>query len=107
MNLIVPQRGHIYRIALQPDVAVLGLVISNNIHNRAYDDCVTTAVTGKIREHGLPGSVRLGSGDPAFGFIVCRDIGMVAREEIKEDLGEVSVGTMDEVGRMLKMVLGL
>lgn len=108
MSQVYAQRGHIYRIAFHPDVTVLGLIVSTDKHNRDRDEYITVQVTsGSGDQRGLPGSVRLGAGDPGYGYVVVRDIGMVGDEELREDLGEVSPETMAEVGRALKMVLGL
>lgn len=108
MSQIIPQRGHIYRVALAPEVTGLGLVISTVPHNNRYPDCLTIGVqAGRDSQQLYPGWIRLSSGDPAFGYITCNDIGPTGRDELKEDLGELSPDTMREVERVLKMVLGL
>lgn len=102
------QRGCVYRIELEPGVTVLGLVVTAdwiNRHSSEYAVVQVTSASGDQR--GLAGAVRLTSGDPAFGWVVCRDIGMVAHEELKEELGPLSADTMTLVSTALKQVLGL
>jgi mRNA-degrading endonuclease toxin of MazEF toxin-antitoxin module len=101
------KRGHVYRVVLGQGSAVLGLILSNDRHNAEYDEYVTAQVAASREHEGTGGSVRLKSGDPAFGYVICRDIGMVHREELKEDVGPLSMETMIEVERTLKQVLGL
>lgn len=106
---IEPQRGHVYRIAIAPDTSALVLVISNNVHNRTQRDCIAIELTARRLPPGqsLPSWVPLRSGDPAFGHVVVRRIGVVGNEELKEDIGEMSAQTMHEVERTVKRMLGL
>lgn len=101
------QRGHVYRIAFEPDVVVLGLVVSSDRINGAHTDYATVQITGSKLHEDTFGAVRLRSGDPAFGHVVCRDIGMVHQSELKEDLGQLSMETQVAVDKALKTVLGL
>lgn len=55
----------------------------------------------------FPGWVRLCAGDPAFGYVVAHDIDRVDHDELKEDLGPLSPGTMLGVEHVVKRVLGL
>jgi mRNA interferase MazF len=106
--MVPAQRAHIYRIQFDPEIAVLGLIVSADWLNAQSDEYMVAQVTASgADQRGMPGSVRLTSGDPAFGYIVCRDVGMVDHEEVKEDLGEVSMETMNEVSNALKLVLSL
>lgn len=108
MSDIEPRRGRIYRIALEPDAIVLGLVVSADWINRNSDEYAVVQVTSaRADQSGLPGSVRLISGDPAFGWIVCRGVPTVYRDEFREDLGPVSAETLLRTGTALKQVLGL
>jgi mRNA-degrading endonuclease toxin of MazEF toxin-antitoxin module len=106
MNIIA-KRGHIYRVALEQDSTVLGLILSNDRLNGEYDEYVTAQVAASKDHEGTGGAVRLKSGDPVFGYVICRDIGMVHQEELKEDLGKLSMETMVEVERSLRTVVGL
>ena len=96
-----------YRIDLEGDAILLGLVVSNNRHNEQYPQHHVVQISASKLHEGTAGAVRLGSGDPAFGYVICRDILMVRREELKEDLGELSTETLLAVERALRMVLGL
>lgn len=107
MSQGVPQRGHIYRIDVGQEDTLLALVLSVRAVHEVQSDCITLLVVRDRTPVRLPYWVRLGAGDPSFGYVVCRDIGMVGREDLKEDLGELSGETMREVERALKMVLGL
>jgi mRNA-degrading endonuclease toxin of MazEF toxin-antitoxin module len=105
---IDPRRGHIYRVAIEPEITVLVLLVSGDWLNRQSTEYAAVQVTSaRVDQSGFPGSVRLTAGDPAFGWIVCRDIGMVAHEELKEDLGPVSAETLMRTGTALKQALGL
>lgn len=105
MSDIVARYGHVYRICLGQDV-VIGVIVSNDRLNSTYDEFITAQVATSKEHDGTAGSVRLKSGDPAFGYIICRDIGMVLREELEEDLGPVSMETRVEMERTLRHVLG-
>lgn len=106
MSNIEARYAHIYRVCLDQDVTVLGIVVSNDRLNDTYDEFITAQVATSKEHDGTAGSVRLKSGDPAFGYIICRDIGMVALDELKEDLGPVSLETQVEMERALRQVLG-
>lgn len=98
--------GHVYRIRLDPETVVLGVIVSGNRLNAAFDTYITAQVATSKEHDGTIGAVRLNSGDPVFGYIICRDIGMVHDEELVEDLGPVSLETQTEMERTLRSVLG-
>lgn len=104
---IAARHGNIYRIALEPDVVVLGLIISIDRLNDRHPDYTTVQVTASKLHEGTFGAVRLNSGDPAFGYVICRDSGMVRQEELKEDLGRLSMESLDNVKKALRLVYGL
>lgn len=102
------QRGHIYRVTFDTGTTVLGLVVSADWLNIQSTDYATVQVTSASADQtGLPGSIRLGSGDPLSGWVVCRDIGMVHLDELTEDLGPVSLDTEIRVNHALKRILAL
>lgn len=108
MTHAVVQRGHIYRVAFDTKTTVLGLVVSADWLNSQSNDYATVQVTSASTDQtGLPGSVRLNSGDPTSGWVVCRDIGMVHLDELTEDIGPISLDTEIQVNHALKRVLGL
>lgn len=107
---IAPQRGHVYRVMIGPtaESAILCLVVSSNAHNAQESKYACVLVTSERNAPaGLPSWVRLASGDPAFGHIVCSHIDMIFPEELKEDLGSVSMETELKVNQALKRMLGL
>lgn len=106
MSIIEARYGHIYRLCLDQDVTVLGIIVSNDRLNALYDEYITAQVATSKEHDGTAGAVRLNPGDPAFGYIICRDIGMVLQEELKEDLGPVSLETRVEMEQALRRVLG-
>lgn len=106
MSKLEARYAHVYRICLDGDVTVLGIIVSNDRLNSTYDEYITAQVTTSKDHDGTAGSVRLKSGDPAFGYIICRDIGMVERDELREDLGPVSLETQLEMEKALRHVLG-
>ncbi len=102
------RRGHLYRILVEPEATALVLVISSNVHNSRHQEYIALPVSSR-RSLGepLPSWVPLRSGDPAYGHVICRYVDMVDRDELKEDLGELSQETMLRVGDVLKLTLGL
>lgn len=102
------QHGHIYRIFAEPDITLLGLVISTGFVNTAEDSCVMVLVTrDRNAPAGLPRWVRMSSGDPTAGYIVCHDINTVAQMYLKEDLGPITLDTHLKVNEALKRTLGI
>lgn len=107
MSSIVAKRGHVYRIALAQDVIVRGIILSNDRLNDGRDEYIVAQIVASKEHEGTGGAVRLTSGDPAFGYIICRDLGMVHHDELKEDLGPVTLETIVALQRSLRNVLGL
>lgn len=100
--------GHIYRIIAEPDISLLGLVISADSVNTVEDSC-NIALVSRDRNvpSGLPRWVRLVSGDPTAGHVVCHDINTVAQAYLTEDLGPVTLETQLKVNQVLKRNLAL
>lgn len=98
--------GHVYRIRLDPETRVIGVIVSSNRLNSQFDTYIAAQVAVSKEHDGTLGSVRLNSGDPVFGYIICRDIGMIHDEEILEELGPLSLETRTEMERTLRSVLG-
>jgi mRNA-degrading endonuclease toxin of MazEF toxin-antitoxin module len=102
------QRGHIYRVVIDPETTMLGMIISANSHNRREEQFTMALVsTDRKVPPGMPAWVRLTAGDPSFGHVVCSHIGPVYLSNIKEDLGTASQETIVNVGLALKRCLGL
>lgn len=103
---IIPARGHVYRMD-DPSYGTL-FCLSVSVPRLELDDtCTAVRVSVTSERRDFPGWVRLGSGDPGFGYVVTQDIDRVDYEELAEDLGELSMETMLKVERALKTVLGL
>lgn len=100
------RRGHVYRISFGPGVSFLGVIISNDRVNEVYDEYITLQISSNPVHENTAGAVRLNSGDPAFGHVICRDVGMVHQDELKEDLGRLSAETLLRVEKMHHTVTG-
>lgn len=105
--MITAQRGHIYRIAFTPDTVVLGLIISADRFNERSQEYAALQVSANPVHEYTAAAVRLSAGDPAFGHVICRDIGMIHHGELKEDLGALTMSTLLDVEHRLKRFLGL
>jgi mRNA-degrading endonuclease toxin of MazEF toxin-antitoxin module len=102
------QHGHIYRILLEPDISLLGLVISMDTANAVEDTCNVVLVSrDRNVPTGLPRWVRMVSGDPTAGHIVCHDINTVTQVYLKEDLGPITLETQLRVNQVIKRTLGV
>lgn len=104
---ITPERGHIYRMIDDEYGTLHCLVVSTIPAFEADSSCLAARVTVTRDKHDFPGWVRLASGDPGFGYVVTHDLDRVDLSELKEDLGELSIDTMMEVGRALRKMLGV
>ncbi|WP_445400534.1 type II toxin-antitoxin system PemK/MazF family toxin [Streptomyces sp. LE64] len=105
MSEIVPVRGRVYRADLGAGLKPW-LVVSNNARNRSLGDCVVVRITTSTKPP-LASIVELGTHDPLVGRVLCDDLGPMYRDEIKEDLGALSLQTMVRVGTALQHVLAL
>lgn len=101
----VPVRGRVY-------MADIGsgrkpwLIISNNARNRALQDCLAVRLTTTVKPD-LPTIVELSSADPLVGRVLCDDIALLYREDLEEDRGALSPGTMVKVAAALRAALAL
>lgn len=102
----VPPRGHIYRMN-DPEYGTLFCLVVSAVYARLEETCVAVRVSVTNETRDFPGWVRLQSGDPAFGYVVTHDIDQVEHSELKEDLGALSMETMNAVEQALRRVLGL
>lgn len=104
----IAQRGHIYRIVAEPDISLLGLVVSTDFVNTDEESCVVVLVSrDRGAPSGLPRWVRLGSGDPLSGHAVCHEISTVGQTYLKDDLGPIALETQVKVNQALTRTLGL
>lgn len=106
---IEPQRGHVYRIQ-DPEYGTLHCLAVAVKTGPDGGDCLAVRVTVTGQRLSFPGWVRMGSGDPAGGYITVSDIedlDHVDREELVDDLGVLSPETMMLVEKELRKMLGL
>lgn len=108
MSDTTARRGHIYRVARQNHTPILVLVTSINPANARRRRYITAAVSAERNApDGMPDWVRLSSGDPVFGHVLCGELGMIRQDQIIEDLGEISLETTVKINQALKRTLGL
>jgi mRNA interferase MazF len=102
---LVPVRGRVY-------MADVGhgrkpwLVVSNNQRNSRLNDCLAARVTTTVKP-SLPSIVELVQADPVVGRVLCDDIVMLYRDELKADSGAVTRATMTRVEAGLRAALSL
>lgn len=104
--MITPQRGNLYRLH-DPEYGTFYCLAISAPYAEMDGGCIAVRVSLTNEHRDFPGWVRLGTGDPAFGYVVTPDIDRVDHDELKEDLGPLSLGTMVQVDQALKKVLGL
>ncbi len=101
--MIKPLRGHLYQM-YGPEYGTLHCLVIGAF--AGYDHCTVMRVSVTRERHSFPFWVRLQSGDPAFGYVVCHEIYSVGLDELKEDLGELCAETRNEVKRARDLYLG-
>lgn len=107
MSVIQPERGHVYRIHDDEYGRMHCLVISTVPSHDADTSCLALRVAVTNRRFHFPYWVKLGSGDPGFGYVVVHDLDRVGHDEMKEDLGPLSLETMMSVKQSLKRLFDL
>jgi mRNA-degrading endonuclease toxin of MazEF toxin-antitoxin module len=90
-----------------PEYGTLFCLIVSGTQVDLDNTCIAVRATGSTGRHDFPGWVRFGAGDPVAGYAVVHDLDRVDFDELKEDLGEVSQETMQNVNRALRRLLGL
>lgn len=101
-----PRRGHVYRMHDESYGTLFCLTLPT-LYGQLHGSCLAVRVSVTQETRDFPGWVRLTAGDPAFGYVVTQDIDRVGHDELKEDLGPLSVATMLQTEQTLKRVLGL
>lgn len=105
MSVIEPRRGHVYRMFDQDYGTLHCLVISTLPAYDTDDSCLAVRITVTGTVHHFPGWVRLSSGDPVGGYAVTHDLDRADPEEMKEDLGPLSMDSMVKVEQALKRMM--
>lgn len=82
------------------------LVVSNNARNSKLDDCLGVRITTS-RKPDIASIVELTSADPLVGRVLCDDITAIYRDELKRDVGALSVLTMNQVAAALRFALSI
>lgn len=82
------------------------LVVSNNARNTNLPQALAVRLT-TTRKPQMPSIVRLSSGEPFSGSVVCDDIIELYPDEVRQDLGALSPTAMRHVNEGLRVALGL
>jgi mRNA interferase MazF len=102
---IVPVRGRVY-------LADLGngdkpfVVVSNNARNTQLEDCLAVRITTTAKPD-MTSIVPLNPADPLVGRVLCDNITPIYRDELKRDIGALSVATMQQVAVALRFALSI
>lgn len=101
------QRGRVYAAQLSHLKAEkFFLVVSNNQRNRQLGTVLAARLTTSPKPD-LPSIVTLGQEESFVGRVLCDDIVELYPDELRRDLGALSVPAMADVGRGLAVALGL
>jgi mRNA interferase MazF len=103
---IIPVRGLVYRADLGFGLKPF-LVVSNNTRNQKLNDCLVVRLTTTPKPD-LPSIVKLEAADaPLVGYVCCDDIAPAYRDELKAQVGALSLPSMMRVANALKAALAL
>lgn len=101
-------RGRIYRANLSR----IGddkffVVVSNNRRNRAFQNVLAARLTTTPPRDARPAMVPLGAAEVMAGWVSCDDIETLYDDEMRADIGALSVPAMQRVEAGLRAALGL
>lgn len=101
-------RGRVYRARLDH----IGedkyfLVVSNNRRNRAFQQVLAVRLTTTKPRGSRPAMVELGADDVMTGWASCDDIETIYDDEVRADMGALTVQTMRRVEAGLRAALGM
>lgn len=106
MPVITATRGRVY-------MADLGygdkpwLVVSNNARNAHLLSVLAVRITTTPRVTERVTVVELGPADPLVGRVLCDDLEQLDRDELRRDVGALSLPTMVKVAEGLRAALAL
>jgi mRNA-degrading endonuclease toxin of MazEF toxin-antitoxin module len=101
-------RGRVYRAHLSHiEEDKHFLVVSNNRRNRAFEQALAVRLTTTKPRDNRPAMVELGPGEAMTGWASCDDIETVYDDEVRADMGAVTVHTMRRVEAGLRAALGM
>ncbi|HVV75040.1 MAG TPA: type II toxin-antitoxin system PemK/MazF family toxin [Mycobacteriales bacterium] len=97
-------RGRVYS-ALLSGLDDIGekyyVVVSNNRRNRALESVLAVRLTTSAKPN-IPSIVETVPSDPVVGRVLCDDVVELWPDEVRRDLGSLSVGTMRRVADGLR-----
>lgn len=101
-------RGRIYQVRLTHiGEDKFFLVVSNNRRNRAFEQVLAARLTTTAPRRDRPALVPLGPGEVMTGWVSCDDIETLYGDEVRADLGAVTVATMRRVELGLHAAFGM
>ncbi|RVX45183.1 mRNA interferase MazF [Nonomuraea polychroma] len=102
-----PLRGRIYMADLGEEYGEKPYVIvSNNARNRALATYLAVRITTSSKPP-LPSIIELAPEDPVVGRALCDDIVILFAEDLRRDLGGMSLQTMMRISQGLRHALAL
>ena len=102
---IVPVRGRIYMADLGHGEKPY-LIVSNNARNRQLSDSLGVRITTSSKPD-MASIVVLAAADPLVGRVLCDDIVAIFHDELRRDVGALSVATMAQVAVGLRFALSI
>jgi mRNA interferase MazF len=104
MNLV---RGRVYLAVMEHVVGEKPyLVVSNNSRNRQLPNALATRVTTTPKP-SMTSTVELAPDDPLVGRVLCDELIQIWPDEVRRDVGALSLNTMRRVNEGLADALGL
>jgi mRNA interferase MazF len=82
------------------------LIVSNNARNRQLRDALGVRITTSPKPD-MTSVVPLTAADPVVGRVLCDDIIPIYRDELRRDLGALSLATMNQVAAGLRFALSV
>lgn len=82
------------------------VIVSNNARNRSLNTYLAVRITTSPKPK-IPSIVELGSEDPLVGRALCDDIIILYEEDLRRDVGGLSLRTLQQVGSGLRHALAL
>ncbi|MFB9722390.1 type II toxin-antitoxin system PemK/MazF family toxin [Planobispora longispora] len=102
-----PLRGRVYMTDLRGERGEKPyLIVSNNARNRILPSYLAVRITTS-QTPPLPSIVEMAPEDPVPGRALCDDIVILFPEDLRRDLGTLSLETMTRIGRGLQHALAL
>jgi len=81
------------------------VILSNNSRNRNLDTVLAARITTTREYAHVPTVVPLTAADPLVGYVLVDDIVQLYHDELTEALGTLSLPTMAEISKALRIAL--